>query len=142
LIRELVDADGLSAETTVTRWHEVEQAWKDTSLPLPASRAQEEAERAALEASEAREAEREGRYDWELVVHAPSRSVAIDVSRRVAGGGYSAHRRWRYVTIGMPTEERAQELAAELRTEFPDTEIRVEVDLSDVERSPLQFLPF
>jgi hypothetical protein len=142
IVRELVDVEELTAEIAVTRWHEVEEAWKDASLPLPATPAQEEAERAALEASEAREAKLEGRYDWEVVVHAPSRSLAIDIVRRLAGEGRSVRRRWRYVAIGMPTEDRARELADELRSEFPDAEITVEVDLSDVERSPLQFLPF
>jgi len=41
------------------------------------------------------------------------------------------------------TEERAQELADRLRAELPgDADVRIEVDLSDVARSPLQFLPF
>jgi hypothetical protein len=51
-------------------------------------------------------------------------------------------RRWRYVVAGVPTEERAEELAERLRRELPEADVRVEVDLSDVERSPLQFLPF
>ena len=46
----------------MTRWHEVEEAWKDASIPLPATPAEEHAELSALEASEAREAELEGRY--------------------------------------------------------------------------------
>jgi hypothetical protein len=142
IVRELAAADALTAEIRVTRWHEFEEAWKDAALPLPSTPAEEEAERAALEASEAREAEREGRYDWEVVVHAPSRGLAVDLARRIADEGQSVRRRWRYVTIGAPTEERARALADTLRSEFPDADIEVEVDLSDVERSALQFLPF
>ena len=142
-IRELVEADELTAEITVTRWHEVEEAWKDGSLPLPATSAEEQVEQAALEASEAREAELEGRYDWEVVVQLPSRSLAIDVAQRLTEEGKPVRRRWRYVAVGAPTEDRARELAERLRSELPDdAEIGVEVDLSDVERSPLQFLPF
>jgi hypothetical protein len=41
------------------------------------------------------------------------------------------------------SEEGAQELADRLRSELPgDTDVRIEVDLSDLARSPLQFLPF
>ena len=142
-IRELVEADELTAEIALKRWHEVEEAWKDSSLPLPATSAEELAEQAALEASEAREAELEGRYDWEVVVQLPSRSLAIDVARRLTDEGMPVRRRWRYVAVGAPTEDRARELAERLRSELPDdAEIGVEVDLSDVERSPLQFLPF
>jgi hypothetical protein len=142
-IRELVEADELTAEIAVTRWHEFEEAWKDGSLPLPATSAEEQAEEAALEASEAREAELEGRYDWEVVVQLPSRSLAIEIARRLTEEGKPVRRRWRYIAVGAPTEDRARELAERLRSEVPDdVEIRVEVDLSDVERSPLQFLPF
>ncbi len=142
-IRELVEADDLSAEIVVTRWHEVEEAWKDSSIPLPTTRAAEQEEQAAFEASEVREAELEGRYDWEVVVQLPSRSAAVDVAQRLTAEGQPVRRRWRYIAVGAPTEDRARELGERLRSELPDdAEIRVEVDLSDVERSPLQFLPF
>jgi hypothetical protein len=142
-IRELVAADDLTAEISVTRWHEFEEAWKDGSLPLPATSAEEQAEEAALEASETREAEREGRYDWEVVAQLPSRSLAIEIAQRLTEEGEPVRRRWRYIAVGAPTEDRARELAERLRSELPDdAEIRVEVDLSDVERAPLQFLPF
>jgi hypothetical protein len=142
-IRELVEADDLSAEIVVTRWHEVEEAWKDSSIPLPTTRAAEQEEQAAFEASEVREAELEGRYDWEVVVQLPSRSSAVDVAQRLTEEGQPVRRRWRYIAVGAATEDRARELAERLRSELPDdAEIRVEVDLSDVERSPLQFLPF
>jgi hypothetical protein len=142
-IRELVEAEELTADIAVTRWHEIEEAWKDGSLPLPATSTEEQAERAALEATETREAELEGRYDWEVVVQLPSRSLAIETAQRLTDDGLPVRRRWRYIAVGAPTEDRAQELAEGLRSELPrEAEIRVEVDLSDVERSPLQFLPF
>lgn len=143
VVRDLVETDGLSAEIHVTRWHPVEEAWKDASVPLPASPEDEAAELAAREASEAREAETEGEYDWHVVVHATGRREAIELDERLAAEGLPVRRRWRYVTIGVLTEERAEELAERLRAELPeDADIRVEVDLSDVPRSPLQFLPF
>ena len=41
------------------------------------------------------------------------------------------------------TEEDAQKLANRVRSEVPgDADVRIEVDLSDLARSPLQFLPF
>jgi hypothetical protein len=141
-LRELVEADGLSAEFAVTRWHEVEEAWKDASLPLPSTPTERQAAEEALEASEEREAEAEGRYDWEVVVHLPSRDAARELARRLGTEGVPVRQRWRYVVAGAVTEERAEELAARLREELPEAEVDLDVDLSDVTRSPLQFLPF
>ena len=141
-IRELVEAEGLSAELSVTRWHELEGAWKDVSVPLPATPAEEQAELAALEAAEAREAAEEGRYDWEVVVRMPSRDAARGLAKRLADEGVPVRRRWRYVAAGVASEERAEEIAARLRGELPDADVEIDVDLSDVTRSPLQFLPF
>jgi hypothetical protein len=141
-IQELVRADELSAEVAVTRWHELEEAWKDASVPLPTTDAEEQAELAALEANEAREAEEEGRYDWEVVVRMPGREEARELARTLTGEGVPVRRRWRYVAVGAASEERAEALAARLRSELPDADVEIDVDLSDVTRSPLQFLPF
>jgi hypothetical protein len=143
VVRGLVESDELTAEVRVTRWHPVEEAWKDALIPLPATVAEEEAELAAREAAEAREAEIEGEYDWHVAVHFASRGDAVTLAERLAAEGAAVRRRWRYVTVGVLTEERGWELANRLRAELPDdADIRVEVELSDVARSPLQFLPF
>jgi hypothetical protein len=141
VVRELVDDEELSAGIRVTRWHEIEEAWKDAAIPLPASAEEAAAEYAAREAAEAAEA-REGEYDWSVVVHLRERNAAVDLARRLEEEGHPVERRWRYVTVGAVTEERANELAARLRSELAEADVRVDVDLSDVARSPLQFLPF
>jgi hypothetical protein len=142
VVLELVDDEELSAGIRVTRWHEIEEAWKDSAIPLPASAEEAAAEYAAREAAEAAEARAEGEYDWSVVVHLRDRNAAVELARRLEEEGHTIQRRWRYVTVGAVTEERANELAAQLRSELPDADVRVEVDLSDVARSPLQFLPF
>jgi hypothetical protein len=143
VVRGLVAADELTADIRVTRWHPVEEAWKDASIPLPATAAEQEAERAARETAEAREAEIEGELDWHVVVHLAGRGDAVALADRLAAEGAAVRRRWRYVTVGVLTEDRAWDLADRLRTELPaDADIRVEANLSDVAHSPLQFLPF
>jgi len=143
VVRSLVEADELTAEIRVSRWHPVEEAWKDVSIPLPATPEEEQAEYAAREAAEAREAEIEGEYDWHVIVHLPGRDEAVELADRLVAEGLAVTRRWRYVVAGVVTEERAQELADRLRSELPgDADVRIEVDLSHVARSPLQFLPF
>ena len=141
-MRELVEADGLSAEIKVTRWHPVEESWRDASEPLPATPEQERYEYTAREATEAAEARVEGRSDWHVVAHLPGRDQAAELAERLAQDGVPVRRRWRYVVADALTEESAQELERRLRSELPDADIRIEVDLSDVAKSPLQFLPF
>ena len=142
-VRELAEADELSAEIAVTRWHPVEESWKDASEPLPATAEEEAEEYAAREAAEADEARVEGGFDWHVVAHLPSRELAVELADQLAHEGVPVRRRWRYVVAEAPTEERAQELERRLRSDLPaDADVRLEVDLSDVAKSPLQFLPF
>ena len=143
VVRGLVEADRLTAEIAVTRWHPVEESWKDASIPLPATREEEEAEYAAREAAEVWEAEVEGAYDWHVVVHLPHRDDAVVLAERLAAEGRPVRRRWRYLVADAVTEEDAQKLAGRIHSEVPgDADVRIEVDLSDLARSPLQFLPF
>jgi hypothetical protein len=143
VVRKLVEADGLTAEIAVTRWHPIEEAWKDASLPLPRTPGEEEVEYEAREAAELREAEIEGEYDWNVVVRLPGREAAGELAHRLAAEGLDAERRWRYVVTGVPTQERAEELVDRLRTELPpDADVSVEVNLSDVRVPAFQFLSF
>lgn len=143
VVRGLVEADELTAEIAVARWHPVEESWKDASIPLPATPEEEEAEYAVREAAEVQEAEVEGEYDWHVIVHLPGRDDAVVLAERLASEGLPVRRRWRYVVASAVTEERAHELAERLRSELPgDADVRIEADLSDLARSPLQFLPF
>lgn len=143
VVRRVVGAEEMTAELRVTRWHPVEEAWKDASLPLPSTPEEEATEYAAREVAEEQEAEIEGEYDWHVVVHLPSRHEAAELAKQLGADGVHVTRRWRYVVAGVLTEERADELADRLRAELPaDADVRIEVDLSDLTRSPLQFLPF
>jgi hypothetical protein len=143
LVRSLADADELSAEIRVTRWHPIERAWKDASVPLPRTPEEEEAEYAAREAAEAEEAAIEGEYDWQVVVHLPGRDEAVELADRLRRDGVPVARRWRYVRAGALTEERAEELAERLRRELPDdVDVYVEPNLSDVRLPAFQFLTF
>jgi hypothetical protein len=143
IVRSLVDADELTAEIRVTRWHPVEEAWKDASIPLPRTPEQEEAEYAAREAAEAEEAEIEGEYDWHVVVRLPGRDEAVGIARQLEAEGVSVARRWRYVVAGVLTEESAEQLAKSLRAELPnEADISVEPNLSDLRLPTFQFLSF
>jgi hypothetical protein len=130
--RELVTADGLSAEITVTRWHPVAEEWLDATIPLPESEAEEREETRLKEEHELQEVKEEGSYDWLLKVELPDRSAAIDLEERLRGEGVPVHRRWRYLTVDVLTEERANELGSRLRDELPDAEIWIEANPDDI----------
>jgi hypothetical protein len=143
IVRSLIEADELTAEISVTRWHPVEEAWKDASLPLPDTSAEEEAEYEAREAAETEEAEAEGEYDWHVIVRLSRRDEAVEVAGRLEAEGLPVARRWRYVVAGALTEERAEELGERLRGELPnDADVSVEANLSDVRVPAFQFLSF
>ena len=130
--RELVAADDLTAQIAVTHWHPVEEAWKDASIALPRTPEEEQEEATRKEEAEWEEAEEEGSYDWMVKVALPGRSEAIELERRLTGEGFPVHRRWRYVTVDVVTEERANELGSRLREELPEAEVWVEANRDDI----------
>ena len=143
VIRELVGDEDLTADIGVTRWHPVAEEWRDASLPLPGTSAEEEREYDEREAAEKREAEVEGAYDWHVVVELRTRDGAGELARRLLQQGLSTKRRWRFVTIGAVTEERASELAERLRGELGESaDVWIDADLGDVAFGPFQFIGF
>lgn len=130
--RELVAADDLTAEVRVTRWHPVEEAWKDASIPLPRTAEEEQEEASRKEEAEWEEAEQEGSFDWMVKVALPGRSEAAELAERLRGDGFPVHRRWRYVTVDVVTEERANELGTRLGDELPEAEVWIEATRDDI----------
>jgi hypothetical protein len=127
IAREIVAAEGLTAETSITRWHPVEEAWKDASAPLPASEGDTEAEEQRHEAEAERAAEAGDEYDWEVRVDLPSVGETQKLAERLADEDLPVRRRWRHVLVGAATEEQAAELGKRLESEAPESsEVHVE----------------
>jgi hypothetical protein len=122
VVQELARTDGLTAETRTTRWHPVEEAWVDASVPLPRTDADRERE---LEQREA-QAETTGDYDWYIHVRAPDRTAAEKLERRLRDRDLSVERRWRFLTIGAASEEQADEITAAIHDELPHAEAELE----------------
>jgi hypothetical protein len=143
IVRELVAEEGLTADVGVTRWHPVAEEWRDASLGLPRTPEEEQREYAEREAAETSEAEDDGTYDWRVMAELASRDAAGELARRLSQEGLPARRRWRYVTVGAATEERAEELADRLRRELGDSaDVWVQAGLDDVVAGPFQFIGF
>ncbi len=122
-------ADELTADIRTTRWHPLEEAWKDASLALPRTEAERTREREQRDERERREAEAEGEYDWHVHVRASSRDEAERLEERLRDRQLHVERRWRYLTVGAPNEEQASELASGMRDDFPDADVDVEPSL-------------
>jgi hypothetical protein len=132
VIRDQLAADDLTGDLRTTRWHSVEQDWKDPSIPLPTSPEGVEEERDRREAAEEQEAARTGSWDWHVRVELPHRGDAVDLARSLEGEGLRVHRRWRYVTVDMASEEAARELTDRLAGTLPeDVELTVETKPPD-----------
>jgi hypothetical protein len=140
VVRELIGADNLSAEFVgVTRWHPVEQEWKDASIPLPRTETEIRQELERREEAERRELEEEGSYDWLVKINLPSAADAERIAETLEAAGHRVHRIWRWVTVDVLTEEIGNELISSLQEALPaDAEIWLEGNLDNRgSRSPI-----
>jgi hypothetical protein len=119
--RDLVSAEGRSAEIALRRWHPDEDAWKDPSVPLPSTDAERAAEheRHEAEAEAEREPTRPWDYVWEVRVDLPTLRDTLDFAKRLEDEGIDVRRRWKYLLVGAASEERAKELAERIAGEAP-----------------------
>jgi hypothetical protein len=128
--RELVEAENLSAEIEVTRWDPREESWK--SIPSPRTPDEERTEAHGKEEGESDDAEDQSSLEWLVKVALPTREEASSLEERLSGEGFPVHRRWRYVTVDVATEDRANELGSNLTSELPDAEVWIDAKGDDI----------
>jgi hypothetical protein len=131
VMRDLVSDAGVAARISVTRWHPVEEAWRDASVPLPSSSEELAAEHERKVAAETREAAVEGETDWEVRVRLESHRDTADLADRLESEGLPVVRRWRYLLVGALTEEGAHEIAERVVGEAPGAQAWVEPRLDE-----------
>ena len=132
-VRALLAAEDVEASVSLTRWHPIEEAWKDAATPLPSTPDEEAAERARHEAAERAEEGESGDSDWEVAVHLESLADMRDLDSKLRDAGMSVHRRWKYLLVGAPTSERAAELAERVQALAPaSAEVEVIVNPDDL----------
>jgi hypothetical protein len=140
--QELVAADNLSADFAVTRWHPVEQEWKDASIPLPQTETEIHQELERKEEAERKEQAEEGSYDWLVKINLPSAADAERISEALDEAGHPVHRIWRWVTVDVLTEEIGNEVISSLQEALPaDAEIWLEGNLDDARPTAALFDP-
>lgn len=120
VIKGVIDSDEkLTAELTLKRWHPVEEAWKDASIPLPETDADYEAERARKLGAEHEEVEATGSYEWQVVVELEGTREASKLKRELQARGNDVHQRFRYLVVGAPSEEEAASTGVRIRELAP-----------------------
>ncbi len=123
---ELLETEDVSGSVRVTRWHPDAEEWLDASVPLPQTEHQREAQRRRHEATETAEAAEEGAWDYEVHVDPPGHGEAVELEEKLKAEGFPVSRRWKHVSIGAPTDERAEEIAAKVRAMAPEgTEVTI-----------------
>jgi hypothetical protein len=114
-----IEAEGRSAVTTLERWHPVEQAWKDASLPLPETEEEVRAEHERLQEREAAESLEKGRAEWEVRIELPSHEETVELAERLESEGVPVVRRHTFLLAGALNEDDARALAERLEREAP-----------------------
>ena len=128
VLRELLAAEGLTADIRTNRWHPAEEAWEDVSVPMPETEADSARERARRDERERREVAAGDAYDWRVHVRTADRAAAEELETRLREEGLPVGRRWRYLTIGAITQEEANELASRIHEQLPEAEVGVEAN--------------
>jgi hypothetical protein len=127
VLRELLEADELSADVWISRWHPDAETWKSADEPMPQTESDRIAEYRGREAAALEKAERTGEMPFEVRLELPKLSDALSLVDELREEDQPVERRWRHVLVGAPTEERAAEIAEELRPRLPEgTEVEIE----------------
>ena len=118
---------GLEAETTLDRWHPVEQRWEPASEPLPRTAGEREREHERLEQQEEAESQASGLAAWEVRVELPSHTAERELAERLEAEGLPVVSRWQYLIVGAGSQDEANELAQRLQREAaPGSVLHVE----------------
>lgn len=120
VVRELLEQDDLAAEIALKRWHPDANEWRPAEEALPSTPEEAAAEHERHKAQAEKEAAESGDYQWQVVIHLPDHGAAREFAKQVQQEGRPVKRRWRYVMIGVPTEEEAIELGKKLEGEVPE----------------------
>jgi hypothetical protein len=122
-----IEHEGHSAVTALERWHPVEQAWKDGSVPLPDTAEEIAEEHERLQEREAAESAKTGAAQWEVRIELDSHEDTEALAERLESEGIPVVRRHTFLLAGAANEDDARALAERLRGEAPDG-AKVEVE--------------
>jgi hypothetical protein len=134
--KRVLSDEGTVSGGRIERWHDIEERWEPASEPLPDTPAEEQEERDALAARERAESRVHGAPEWQVRVDLPDRRAATALEERLQADGLRPLRRWRFIVLGVDSEEDGQRLADRIRALAPEgSGVWVEGSLGSAERS-------
>jgi hypothetical protein len=122
-----IEHEGQAAVTALERWHPVEQAWKDGSIPLPDTAEEIAEEHERFQDREAAESAESGAAQWEVRIELTSHEETEALAERLESEGFPVVRRHTFLLAGAANEDDARALAERLRGELSDG-VNVEVE--------------
>jgi hypothetical protein len=119
VVRELMEEMGLAGKVELKRWHPIADEWRPADEPLPTDDDAVAAEEAIAEKAGAEEGLADD-FPWQVVIDLPHLSDTQKLARELEGQGLNVKRRFKYLLIGAPSEERAIELGESLEGKVPE----------------------
>ncbi|HEY7933420.1 MAG TPA: hypothetical protein VID48_06295 [Solirubrobacteraceae bacterium] len=117
--REVLAREGLQAPVSTSRWHPLEERWEDSSLPLPVTDSERQAEHSARTQRETEQSLATGQPQWEVRLTLPSHHEARTFAERLQSDGLPVTRSWRHLLVGANNEDEAHALATRMKAEAP-----------------------
>jgi hypothetical protein len=114
-----IENEDHAAVIALERWHPVEQAWKDPSVPLPETDRDLQAEHERLQEREAAESLEKGRAEWEVRIELPTHEDTLALAERLEAESVPVVRRYTFLLAGALNEDDAHALAKRLEAEAP-----------------------
>jgi len=115
-----IEHEGQAAVTALERWHPVEQAWKDGSIPLPDTAEEIAEEHERFQDREAAKSAESGAAQWEVRIELMSHEETEALAERLKSEGFPVVRRHTFLLAGAANEDDARALAERLRGELSD----------------------
>jgi len=115
-----IENEGQSATTALERWHPVEQAWRDASVPLPQTAEEVQVEHDRFQEREAAESREKGEALWEVRIGLPTHEETVALAERLESEGIPVLRRHTFLLVGAANEDDAHALAERLEREAPE----------------------
>ena len=108
-----IEQEGHAAVSALERWHPVEQAWRDGSIPLPDTEEEIAEEHERLQQREAAESAETGDAQWEVRIELTSHEDTEALAERLESEGIPVVRRHTFLLAGAANEDDAKALADE-----------------------------
>jgi len=122
-----IEQEGHAAVTSLERWHPVEQAWKDDSVPMPDTPEELAAEHDRFQEREAAESAETGAAQWEVRIELGTHEETVALAERLESEGIPVVRRHTFLLAGAANEDDARQLAERIRGEASGS-AKVEVE--------------